>query len=194
MSEFLFLASNLYSSQDNFEKSNFYLNLSNYLNPKFEFNLSLVAENYYLNEEFNKVRKIITKFNKKDEFYYWFRLKKEAQIIVEEQDYDNAIKFITAKYNQIDNPNLKMQFDIANFYKNSKKYETAIKFYTEIISSLNINSGIKSDLLYRRGGSYERLGNYQKSDEDLNKFVFSISDADVKDGGEGAILVKLRNL
>ena len=33
-----------------------------------------------------------------------------------------------------------------------------------------------------------------KSDEDLSKFVFSISDADVKDGGKGAILVKLRNL
>ena len=33
-----------------------------------------------------------------------------------------------------------------------------------------------------------------KSDDDLNKFVFSISDADVKDGGKGAILVKLRNL
>ena len=33
-----------------------------------------------------------------------------------------------------------------------------------------------------------------KSDDDLNKFVFSISDADIKDGGEGAILVKLRNL
>ena len=33
-----------------------------------------------------------------------------------------------------------------------------------------------------------------KSDEDLNKFVFSISDADIKDGGKGAILVKLRNL
>ena len=33
-----------------------------------------------------------------------------------------------------------------------------------------------------------------QSDEDLNKFVFSISDADIKDGGEGAILVKLKNL
>ncbi len=33
-----------------------------------------------------------------------------------------------------------------------------------------------------------------KSDENLNKFVFSISDADIKDGGEGAIIVKLRNL
>ena len=167
VSEFLFLVSNLYSSQDNFEKSNFYLNLSNYLNPKFEFNLSLVAENYYLNEEFNKVRKIITKFNKKDEFYYWFRLKKEAQIIVEEQDYDNAIKFITAKYNQIDNPNLKMQFDIANFYKNSKNYEKAIEYYSQIILSLDDQSELRADLFYRRGGSYERLGDYKKADEDL---------------------------
>ena len=33
-----------------------------------------------------------------------------------------------------------------------------------------------------------------KSDNDLNKFVISISDAGIKDGGEGAILVKLRNL
>ena len=33
-----------------------------------------------------------------------------------------------------------------------------------------------------------------KSDDDLNKLVFSISDADTRDGGEGAILVKLRNL
>ena len=36
--------------------------------------------------------------------------------------------------------------------------------------------------------------NFIKSDDDLNRFVFSISDADIKDGGEGAILVKLRNL
>ena len=33
-----------------------------------------------------------------------------------------------------------------------------------------------------------------KSDDDLNKFVISISEAGIKDGGEGAILVKLRNL
>ena len=43
ISEFLFLISNLYSSQDNFERSNFYLYLSNYLNPKFVYNLSLVV-------------------------------------------------------------------------------------------------------------------------------------------------------
>ena len=167
VSEFLFLVSNLYSSQDNFEKSNFYLNLSNYLNPKFEFNLSLVAENFYLNEEFSKVKKIIKKFNKKDEFYYWFRIKKEAQIIVEQQDYKNAIEFINVKFSQIDNPNLKMIFDVANFYKNSKNYEKAIVYYSQIMETLDEQSELRADLFYRRGGSHERLGDYKKSDEDL---------------------------
>jgi len=60
-----------------------------------------------------------------------------------------------------------MIFDIANFYKNSKKFEKAIEHYTTIISTLNENSNIKSDLLYRRGGSYERLGKHKESDEDL---------------------------
>ena len=167
ISEFLFLVSNLYSSQDDFEKSNFYLNLSNYLNPKFKFNLSLVAENFYLNNEYYKVKKVLKKFDKKDEFYYWFRVKKEAQIIIKDQGYEDGIDFISDKFSKINNPNLKIVFDVANFFKNSKKYEKAIDYYSKIISSLKDTSDIKSDLLYRRGGSYERLGDYKKSDEDL---------------------------
>ena len=178
ISEFLFLISNLYSSQDDFEKSNFYLNLSNYLNPKFKFNLSLVAENFYLNNEYDKVKKILKDFDKDDEFYYWFRVKKEAQIIIKEQGYEEGIDFISSKFNNIDDPNLKMVFDIANFYKNSKKYEKAISYYTQVISDLEGDTDIKSDLLYRRGGSYERLGNYEKADEDmLNSLKINPDDA-----------------
>ena len=167
VSEFLFLISNLYSSQGNYEKSNFYLNLSNYLNPKFEFNLSLVAENFYLNDEFDKVKRVVKKFKKDDEFFYWFRLKKEAKIIIQEQGYENGIKYIDLKFSKIENPNIKMIFDLANFYKNSKNYKKAIDRYTEIILTLDDKSLIKSDVLYRRGGSYERMGNYKKADEDL---------------------------
>ena len=167
VSEFLFLISNLYSSQDNFEKSNFYLNLSNYLNPKFILNLSLVAENFYLNQDYEKVKKVLKNFDKENEFYYWFRIKKETQIIINENGYEEGIDYISSKFKKIDNPNLKMVFDIANFYKNSKNYKKAIEYYTKIIASLSEDSEIKSDLLYRRGGSYERLGNYKKADEDL---------------------------
>ena len=167
MREFLLLISNLHSSQDDIEKSNFYLNLSSYLNPKFKFNLALVAENFYLNKEYDKVKTVLKKFDKKDEFYYWFKVKKEAQIIIKEQGYEDGINFISAKFDNIDDQNLKMVFDIANFYKNSKKYQKAIDYYTQIISTLDENSDIKSDILYRRGGSFERLGNYKKADKDL---------------------------
>ena len=167
VSEFIFLISNLYSSQDNFEKSNFYLNLSNYLNPKFIFNSTLIVENFYLNQEYDKVKKILKNFKKKDEFYYWFKVKKEAQIIINKQSYDEGIDFISAKFNKINDPNVKMIFDIANFYKNAKEYEKAIKYYTQIISSLSEDTDVKSDLLYRRGGSYERMGDFKKADEDL---------------------------
>jgi tetratricopeptide (TPR) repeat protein len=60
-----------------------------------------------------------------------------------------------------------MIIDIANFYKNSKNYDTAIKYYSELIENSKISSDVKSDLLYRRGGSYERKGDYINSDKDL---------------------------
>ena len=165
--EFLFLISNLYSSQDDIKKSNFYLNLSNYLNPKFILNSTLIAENFYLNKEYEKAKKVLKKIDKKYEFYYWFRIKKEAQIIIKEDGYDKGIAFISSKFSKIKKPNAKMVFDIANFYKNSKNYDEAIRYYTSLISSFENDSEIKSDILYRRGGSYERLGQYEKADEDL---------------------------
>ena len=165
--EYLFLISNLYSSQDDFEKSNFYLNLSNFLNPKFIFNLSLVAENQYFNEEYKKAKKTLKNFKKEDKFFYWYRVKKEAQIISKQRNKKESLNYISAEFDKIEQPNEKMIFDIANFYKSSEKYEKAIEYYTKIIDIIDDNSEIKSDLLYRRGGSYERSGKYEKADKDL---------------------------
>ena len=167
ISEFLFLISNLYSSQKDFKASNFYLNLSSYLNPKFTFNLSLVSENYFLNEEYEKAKAVLKRFKKEATFYYWFRLKKEAQIIEKQKNKKESLNYIVSKFNKLDAPNKKNLFDIANFYKNSKNYNEAIKYYTMIIDDLDNNSDLKSDVLYRRGGSYERLKNYEDSDKDL---------------------------
>tara|TARA_B100001093_G_scaffold353738_1_gene338184 strand:- start:358 stop:2043 length:1686 start_codon:yes stop_codon:yes gene_type:complete len=167
IAEFLFLVSNLYSSQDKFEKSNFYLYLSNFFNPKFVFNLSLVVENQFLNKEYKKAKKTLKKFEKEDSFYYWYRVKKEAQIIQQQRNKKESLNYILAEFNKINEPNNKVIFDVANFYKNSKKYTEAIKYYSKIIDTLNNESEIKSDLLYRRGGSYERIGKYKKADEDL---------------------------
>ena len=167
MGEFLFLVSNLYSSQNEFEKSNFYLSLSSYLNPKFVFNLSLVAENLYFNENYEKSKTVLRKFNKDQDFYYWYKSKKEAQIISKTRNQKEALNYIISKFEKIKNPNNKIIFDIANFYKNSKEFDQAIKYYSLIIDSLNENTTIKSDLLYRRGSSYERLKDYSNADKDL---------------------------
>tara|TARA_B100001057_G_scaffold139868_1_gene139554 strand:- start:7529 stop:9205 length:1677 start_codon:yes stop_codon:yes gene_type:complete len=167
ISEFFFLISNLYSSQNNFVKSNFYLNLSNYLNPKFLFNFSLVAENQFSNKEYDKVKKILKKFKKNDDFYYWYRLKKEAQIISKEKSQKESLNYLTTNFEKIDKPNEKILFDIANFYKNGKDYKQAISYYTKVLNKVDEDIEIKADLLYRRGASYERMGNYEQADRDM---------------------------
>ncbi len=167
VSEFLFLISNLYSSQDNYERSNFYLYLSNFLNPKFIYNLSLISENYYYIQDYSKTKKILRNFKKEDNFYFWYHIKKKAQIIAKTKNKKDSLDFITSEFNKINDPNNKMIFDLANFYKNSKNYKKAIEYYSKVIKNLNYNSEIKSDLLYRRGGSYERLGDHINADKDL---------------------------
>ena len=167
VSEFLFLISNLYSSQDDFKRSNFYLNLSYFLNPKFVFNLSLVAENQFSSKEYDKAKKTLANFKKQDEFYYWYRVKKEAQIIAKKENQEKSLNFVLNEFNKIKKYNNKFIFDIATFYKNSKKYNEAIEYYSKIIDTLDDNSEIKSDLLYRRGGSYERIKKYKEADKDL---------------------------
>ena len=167
--EFFFMVSSLYSSQDNYEKSNFYLNISQYLNPKFKFNLALLTENHYLNKDYIKTSKVLKKFNKNDEVYYWFKLKKEAQIISKQKNDEAAISFINSKFKKIKNPSIKIVFDIGNLNKNAKKYKEAIKYYDQIISKIEINSQLYAEILYKRGSCYERLGDYVNSDKDLLK-------------------------
>ena len=169
VSEFLFLVANLYSSEQKYQISNFYLNISHYLNPKFHFNLSLLAENYYRNENYSKTLKILNSFNKKDDFYYWFKLKKKAQIITKQKNANAAIDFINLEFKNIKAPTVKTIFDMANFSKNAKRFKESIYYYDQIISKIDVGSYFYSEILYRRGGSYERLGDYKNSDKDLLK-------------------------
>jgi tetratricopeptide (TPR) repeat protein len=167
LSEFFYLISNLFSSQEKFEKSNFYLSLSNYLNPKFYFNLSLLAENYYLNNNFDLTKKTLKKFNSTDEIYYWHKIKRIANILSKQKNEEVSLKFIEKKFTSIKNPSIKILYDLANIYKNFKKYEKAVDYYSKVLSKVDNGSPTYADILYKRGGSYERLGQHYKSDVDL---------------------------
>ena len=167
LSEFFFLISNLYSSQNIIETSNFYLSVSNYLNPKFYFNLSLLAENYYDNDNFDISREILEKFSSEDEIYFWYKIKKIAQIISEEENDDKSLKYIEDNISNLKQKSPKILFDLANIYKNFENYKIAIDYYTQVLNQIDKNSNMYADVLYRRGGTYERLKNYSKADKDL---------------------------
>ncbi len=167
LSEFFFLIANLFSSRKEFEQSNFYLSLSNYLNPNFSFNLTLLVQNNYLNKNFDETNRILKKLNFKDEIYYWYKTKKIAQILYEQKNDEASLEFIEKRFNTFKNPSTKILYDLANIYKKFAKYQKAIKFYSIVLSKLDINSPIYADVLYRRGGSFERMGQFDKSDSDL---------------------------
>ena len=166
--EFLFIISNLYSEQE-IEKSNFYFNLSNYLNPKFNFNLVLLADNYFKKGDFSKSENILKNFSKRSEIYYWYRIKKIAQILDKKNKSTESFDYIKEEFNKIENPSLKMIYEMGNIVKGFEKYDLSIKYYTKVLSLIEPTSIMYADILFRRGGSYERIGNGKKSDEDLLK-------------------------
>ena len=167
LAEFFFLIANLYSSQDQFKESNFYLNISNYLNPKFYFNLSLLAENYQLNDNLILAKKVLLKFSDENEIYQWYKIKKLAQFLAEQKNDEIALTFIEKKVDNFKNPSNKILYDIGNIYKKFKNYEKAIDYHSIVLSNIDKNTLVYADVLYRRGGSFERIGNYEKADIDL---------------------------
>ncbi len=169
LSEFFYLIASLYSSESEYKKSNFYLNISNFLNPKFKFNLTLSAENFYANKKYTQSKIIIDKFNKEDGVYYWYKIKKNSQIILKNEGEKQSSNYLNVNFSKIKNPSEKILFDMGNLSKSFKNYEESIDYYNRILLKIKNNTLSYADLLYRRGGAYERLGEYSKSDKDLMK-------------------------
>ena len=71
------------------------------------------------------------------------------------------------------------------------------KNYKEIlfITGKGIHSTSEKDVFVSKdlGKLKFSVPEFIKSDIELNKLILSINDADIKDGGEGAMLVKLKN-
>ena len=167
LAEFFFLISNLYATQGDLVKSNFYLGVSNFLNNKFKANKLLAVENYYNLGKFDETKKILNNFTEEDKMFYWFKVKINTKIIASTQNKDQAFNYADSEFKKIKKKTDKINFDMANIYKNYKKYNKAIILYSELMENFEKNSDNYAGLLFRRGGSNERLGNYKKSDKDL---------------------------
>ena len=171
LGEFFYLIASLYASEEDYKKSNFYLKISNFLNPKFNFNLILIAENFYINNKYSESRIAIKDFNQDDGIYYWYKIKKNSQIILKENGIEKSSNYLKKNIKKIKNPSERILFDMANLFKSFKKYNESIKYYNKILPKLKKDSSTYAYVLYRRGSAFERLGDYDQSDKDLLKSI-----------------------
>ena len=103
------------------------------------------------------------------------------------------------------NRNKRFKFDLhgftleeANLKVKELIFFCSMKSYREIlfITGKGIHSTNDQNIYSSRdfGKLKFSVPEFIKSDQELTKLIISIEEADVKDGGEGAILIKLKNL
>jgi len=165
VAEIFYVLANLLSSQGDYKLSNFYINLSKFLNPNFKSYDTLLAENFIILNKANNAKKIYKKLLKNGSVYKWYAAKQIANIMDKEKD-ENSVKFLSGIYNNIES-DVYDTFDLANFLRNKEDYEKSIKLYSEILEKINSNHKLYPAVLERRGMAYERIDNWELSEKDL---------------------------
>ena len=167
VAEILYIAANALSSQSIYKMSNFYLNLSKYLNNDFLFFDTLLAENFIQTDNYNKAKQIYSSLEKKGSVLNWYASKQKSKILIAENDRDKAIKLINDVYEKLTTKDIYVKFDYAEFLKNNDRFEKSIKIYSEVLESIDFNHLLYPEVTDGRGVSYERLGMWKEAEKDL---------------------------
>ena len=166
LAELLYLFANFYQNYEQVQISNFYLNLSEYLNPNFLSNKILKIENLIiLNnlEESEKELKIIEKLGK--EFNWYANLTRlrflpnnntEKQINLLENFLKNNEFFKSEKY-----------FELANFLRANKNYTKSIELYEKSIASKKDKRDDDWIYYYNLAISQERAGVWENAEKNF---------------------------
>ncbi len=168
VAEIFYVIANALSSQGQYEISNFYINLSKYLNPNFLSFNSLLAENFFNLKKFEKSKLIYKKLHRLGTVYQWHSDRQIAIILTLQKKEEEALNLLTSKYEKL-KPNIYQTFDYANFLRDRKQYKESVKLYTQILNKINENNPIYFKVLDRRGVAYERLNELELSEKDLLK-------------------------
>ncbi len=167
VAEIFYIVSNALSNQNLYGFSNFYLNISRYLNQDFYSYNTLLAENYYLIDNYNEAKKLYTQLSKYGNFFKWHSAKQTSKILIFENQKKEAIEFLIKVYNEIKDKSIYQKFDFAKFLKNNEQFEDSIKVYTEIIQSINKDHPLFFKAADGRGVAFERIGEWEKAEKDL---------------------------
>ena len=169
VAEILYIAANALSSQSYFQTSNFYLNLSKYLNKNFYSFDTLLAENFYEIEDLERAKKIFEKLRNNGDAFKWYSSKQISKILIKKDKKDEAIKLLTNSYINLSPKGVYEIFDYAEFLKNNDEFAESIKYYTEILEKIDAKHPLFPEVTDSRGVAYERNGEWNKAEKDLLK-------------------------
>ena len=167
VAEILYVTANALSSQAIYSQSNFFLNLSKYLNENFTSYDALLAENFYKNGNLKKAQKIYNNLSKYGESFNWYSAKQIANILILKNKKDEALKMLNKSYNRLAKKEIYETFDYAEFLKNNEKFEESISLYTKIINQVKKDHPLYTESTDGRGVSFERIGEWNKAEKDL---------------------------
>ena len=167
IAELFYIAANALSSESIYSLSNFYLSLAKFLNPKFIAFDTLLAENFYMNNKITFSKKIYEKIRLSGESYRWYASKKIASILIIQEKQEEAIKFLTRNFKEIENPTVYEDYDFAKFLQNNKKYDSSIDYYSKVLSKIKKDHELYPKVTDGRGVGFERTNQWNKAEKDL---------------------------
>ena len=167
IAEIFYIVANALSSQDIYKLSNFYLNLSKFLNNSFHSFDTLLAENFYKIDNFDNAKIIYNRIGKKGSAFAWYAAKQKTKILIYEKKNKEAIKLLRKSFDNLPEKNIYEKYDYALFLKNNDQFEEAIRYYTEIINVINKDHPLYPKVTDGRGVAYERKGDWEKAEKDL---------------------------
>ena len=167
LSEFFYVIANLYSSEKDYQLSNFYLKISFFLNNKFLTNKALLAENFFYQKKYEPAIEIYHSLKPIGSIYSWHASKNIAQILINTKGKKYSINNLETEFNLLPKPNFENYAELANFYKENEYYKESIKYYSLALKVISQDHSLIPKILYRRGSSYERLGDWENAEKDL---------------------------
>ena len=167
LAEFFYVIANLYSSEEDYKKSNFYLKISLFLNNKFLSNKALLAENFYYQNKNTESKNIYNSLKSIGSVYSWYASKNIASILLDEKGKKYSVDSLEKDFSLLLNPNFEHYYELANFYKDNQYYKESIKYYSLALKEINQDHFLVPKILDRRGTSFERLGDWENAEKDL---------------------------
>ena len=168
LAELFYLFANFYQNYQQVQISNFYLNLSEYLNPNFLSNKILKIENLVLLKNFEELEKEIQVIEQLGNEFYWYANFTRLRFL-KNSNSDKQINLLENFLTKNDSFASEKYFELANFLKNNKNYIKSIALYEKSIELKNDKKNSDWNYYYNLAISQERAGDWDNAEKNFYK-------------------------